>query len=326
MLLLAQHPGVVALQQADFFRRLAHFGRWFETEDRFGSCVLARGLRGDLPAESTRDGLARLSIKDALPGGLWKDHSRELARGVYDAVLACAPGAEVVVEQTPEYVQVWERILEVFPDAWFVHVVRDPRSVFCSHKSAAKSWADPTRFSHDPFSVGREWVDDVTRGRAIGGATRRYVELRYEELKADGPGHLRRLFETLELPADDELCRRAVEACSLQSLRGSKHAPSGFFRAGQTDGWRSEMSGGELRALEHAAGETMRELGYETVNGLPVSPPLGLRVRRTAAGARNRVARWAWSSDGVVRRGTSRVLKAFPSLRRSLLKGIKRPV
>ena len=33
MLLLAQHSEVVALQQTDFFRRLAHFGRWFESDD-----------------------------------------------------------------------------------------------------------------------------------------------------------------------------------------------------------------------------------------------------------------------------------------------------
>lgn len=327
MSLLAQHPEVVAVQQVDFFRPLVHFGRWFASRHDFGTCLLAPELRAGLAGERTSEGLQRVPLASALSPELFPELARPLAEAVYARFAATSPRATTVVEQTPEYVQVWEQILAIFPDAYFLHVIRDPRSVFCSHRDAAKGWADPLRFSYDPAHVAAEWKREVEQGRRIRSKTERVLEIRYEDLKQDAVLHLSRIFEWIGLPADEALCRRAVEACSFEKVKASsKLAPKGFFRSGKSEGWRDEMSARELRVVEHLCGELMRELGYELVHAYPVAKPFGMAVRDRISAARRAFARWAWHSDGPLRRFASSTVKAVPPLRRFLLKKVKRPV
>jgi hypothetical protein len=325
MLLLGQHPRVVALQQIDFFRRLAHLGRWFAAREDYGACALTTQVRPGIPSRTTEDGLARVHIADAVPPARYVELVRPLAESVYDQLGAIHPDALAVVDQTPEYVQVWEEILRIFPDAWFLHVVRDPRSVFCSQKSAARSWADPTRFAWDPLSVAEEWVHDVTRARAIAAATPRYLEVRYETLRRESVRGLGEIFGRLELPADAELCERAVAACAIEKLRQGSHAPAGFFRKGEVAGWKAEMSPGEVRALEHVAGDLMRQLGYETVTPAGAPAPLAVRWKRAKSGLATRFRRWAWESKSPLRAGAARALKKVPILRSVLLRRLSRP-
>jgi hypothetical protein len=325
MLLLGHHPRVVALQQIDFFRRLAHFGRWFGTRDDYGTCALAPKVRAGLASQPTEDGLCRVQIADALSAARYLELVRPLAEGVYRELGAVNPEALAVVEQTPEYVQVWEEVLRVFPDAYFLHVVRDPRSVYCSHRSAAKSWADPTRFSHDPLAVGEEWAHDVTRARKIAEATPRYHEVRYESLRREPLKGLSAILRWLELPHDEELCRAAVEACSLDNLRKADHAPKGFFRKGEVSGWKAEMRPGEVRALEHVAGPLMRELGYEPLTPLGASAPLSVRWRQTRRDLGARFRRWAWESKSPLRTAAARALKSLPFVRKAVLRRVTRP-
>jgi len=326
MLLLAQHREVVAAQQIDFFRRLAHFGRWFETDERFGMCLLSKEVGQGVRSQESKGGLRRLPLGEVLSREAFDELVRPLARDVYARFASANPGARVVVDQTPEYVQVAEEIQAVFPDARFLHVVRDPRSVFCSHRSAAHSWADATRFSYDPIDVAREWHDDVTRARAIAGwAGERFREVRYEDLRSAPVETLHELYRWIGLESSEEDCLSAVEACSLDQMRDSRHAPRGFFRQGATDGWRKEMSTGEVHCVEYVTGELMRDLGYELESSWPVPKPFSMRLRSVSEGARRSLTSWAWNDQSRLRRGASRVLKAFPGVRKALLNRLKRP-
>jgi hypothetical protein len=325
MLLLAHHPGVVALQQTDLFRRLAHVRRWLETRDAFGACALAAEVRPGVEGARTADGLVRVPLADALARVRHADLVRPLATAVYAELAALHPAPLALVEQTPEHLEVWEDVLAVFPDAWFVHVVRDPRSVYGSQRDAAVSWADPTRFSRDPLDVAEEWVRAVERGRAIAAATPRYHEVRYESLRRDPARTLAALLRALELPADDALCARAVSACALETLRTSAHAPPGFFRRGEADGWRSELSRSALRAVEHVAGPLMRELGYEPLHPADAPAPLRVRWRRTRRAAGAALRRWAWESRSPLRTGAARALRRLPFARALALRRLARP-
>jgi hypothetical protein len=328
MLLLAHHPRVVALQQSDLFRRLAHVRRWLETRDAYGACALATDVRAGLQATRTVDGLVRVPLADALARVRHADLVRPLATALYAelaALHADPDGPLALVEQTPEYLDVWEDVLAVFPDAWFVHVVRDPRGVYASQRDAAGSWADPTRFSRDPLAVAEEWVRAVERGRALAAATPRFHEVRYESLVRDPARALAALFRALELPADGALCARAAGACSLDRLRASDHAPRGFFRRGTADGWRSELSRGALRAVEHVAGDRMRELGYEPLTPAGSPAPLRVRWRRARRAALAALRRWAWESGSPLRTGVARTLRSVPAMRGLLLRRLPRP-
>jgi hypothetical protein len=248
MLLLGQHPNVVALQQIDFFRRLSHFGRWFRARDDYGTCALSPGCAWGSRASRPRTACQRVQLSDAIAPGRYVELVRPLARGGLRELAAVNPDARAVVEQTPEYVQVWEEVLRVLPDAHFLHVVRDPRSVFCSHRSAARSWADPTRFSYDPLSVGEEWVADVTRARAIAAATPRYTRCATRPC-ARSPS------STSARSCAGSSCRRRRRCASARSPRARSRSCAaaatrrkGFFRKGEVSGWKAEMSAREVRA------------------------------------------------------------------------------
>ena len=325
MLLLAHHPDVVALQQLDFFRQLDRFGRWFKKRDEYGSRLLTSKVKEGVHVDEKLDGLYRFPLDVVLTEEPYYTFARSLAKDVYGRLAARHPSPVALVEQTPEYVQIWEEILKIFPHAWFLHVVRDPRSVFCSQRSAAKSWADPLRFSCNPLAVAEEWCRDVTRARKIQKATPRYLEIRYETLRREPENGLRQILEWLEMPASEELCRSAVAACSIDKMKKSSHAPLGFFRKGEADGWREEMSQRDLHAVEYVAGNLMLDIGYPLELARPLKEPRRHKLRRFKKDLKESLASWAWHSKSPLRAGASGVLKRMPALRKLVLKKLQKP-
>ena len=148
--------------------------------------------------------------------------------------------------------------------------------------------------------------------------------MRYETLRREPVKGLAAILRWLELPHDEALCARAVEACALDNLRTADHAPEGFFRKGEVSGWKAEMRPGEVRVLEHAAGALMRELGYEPLTP-PGSPtPLAVRWRLAKRQLAARFRRWAWESRSPLRSAAARALKSLPFVRKAVLKRVTR--
>ena len=56
--------------------------------------------------------------------------------GVLGSILARKPCASVILEKTPAHAEHWREILKVFPNACFLHLVRDPRAVVASLQAA----------------------------------------------------------------------------------------------------------------------------------------------------------------------------------------------
>jgi hypothetical protein len=194
------------------------------------------------------------------------------ARGVMDKIARSNPAATVVLEKTPSHVKYVPLILKILPDAHFIHIVRDPRSVVSSLTAASRSWG-ASWASADVLSNARLWRNSVTRGREIRQLTDRVREVRYEDLRGnDGAGVLDGLFAWLDLPSDRAFAARALEACEITRLRdGSgdirgfesiKPRDSSFFRSGTTEAWKQDLSEHDIRVIEYAAGELIQEYGY----------------------------------------------------------------
>jgi hypothetical protein len=209
---------------------------------------------------------------------------------VFGSVLAGTPAATVVLEKTPDHAPWAPEILSLYPDAAFVHVVRDPRDVVCSLRSAGRSWGRhwaPTNVLDGALL----WRDRVEAGLRIRQLTSRYHEVRYEDLQRDAAGTLDGVCEFLGLPAEEGFSERAAEACRMDRLKsggsgrdlatpwGMGTEPAGFFRAGRTGTWRDELTPGELRRVEYLASPLMSELGYGLVGRSPTRRPLRVALR-----------------------------------------------
>jgi hypothetical protein len=152
----------------------------------------------------------------------------------------------------------------LFPEARFIHVLRDGRNVALSMKRASESW-DPTMGVGLPMEMRAEaWrrqVENIRSQRAgLGG---RYMEIRYEEMRADVSGALRTMFDFAGTPYDDRLLEEIAATTQLDAY-GEPALQSGFRGGGEKGGWRRKFSLREAWGFHRAAGELLVELGYES--------------------------------------------------------------
>ena len=123
-----------------------------------------------------------------------------------------------IVLKSPPHTARIEVLLELFPDARFVHIVRNPYKVFASTVNLWKRLYEGQGLQKPRNEGIEEFVLDTyvrmnkkldqTRGLVH---PSRFYEMRYEDLVADPVAQIRRLYEHLEL-GDFEPVAPAIEA------------------------------------------------------------------------------------------------------------------
>mgnify|MGYP001308398710 FL=1 len=96
------------------------------------------------------------------------------------------------------------------------------------------------------------------------------LTLRYEDLVREPEVHFSALLEFAGEAADRDRAADAVEACRFEKLRDLEadrgfHEKPGdrpFFRRGQADGWRDELSEAQIERIFADHGAMMARLGY----------------------------------------------------------------
>lgn len=191
---------------------------------------------------------------------------------------ALEPHHRFLVEKTPSHLYAVDFISQVFPEATFVHVLRDGRDVVVSWSAAATGWASwwrPALLDVDTaglavrvqlpigplYTRARAWRGCVDRMRILGERLGpRLHEVRYEDLRADPLAGTRRLLDFCGMPYDDDLVGRAVEATDLGRL---DHGEGKFRGAGRTGDWQRRFGLLERLAFDRAAGGALLATGYE---------------------------------------------------------------
>lgn len=184
-------------------------------------------------------------------GSVYADRERLVGavRALCDTVFGefARAGEEHVAERTPWHVHHLPLIAEVYPDARFVHIVRDGRDAVRS--LVAQPWGPAT-----VAEAAEEWRRSVAAGRTAAPALgERLLEVRYEAMLADPASEIGRLYSHLGLEGGHgEALAAAGEVVNL----GPQDARVG---AGKwREGWRRR----DLRDFERVAGDLLRELGY----------------------------------------------------------------
>lgn len=270
-LLLDQHAAVVTAPETQIFGfYLSGFRRQWREE-----------LDGAQQNRQGGGGLSQLLSEDE-----FHELCRLNAEYVLDRIAARDPSATLVVEKSPTHAAHARFIQRLFPDAYFLHVIRDPRDTVASLLAAGRSWGRHWAPAH-PADAAGFWRRYVEKGRELRGTGARYRELRYEDLSSDTAGNLAGVLDWLGLEAAPAEIDEFVEACGLDQMRrkgagsGSsmplpgRKVPSGFFRKGQVGGWASDLDPGDARIVERVAGPLMEELGYAPA----FTPRPGTRLR-----------------------------------------------
>lgn len=154
---------------------------------------------------------------------------------------------------------------EMFPDARFVHIVRDPHVVF---PSTMNLWKSLSR-THGLQTPTHDWAEEyvfqtfnrvytkLEEGKRDVPPTHFY-ELRYEELVRDPMAEMQKIYEQLQLGEFEAMRPRLARY--LETIKGY-----------ETN--RYELTP-ELRAkIEHRWGDVIRRYGYECSAASPVPTP-----------------------------------------------------
>jgi hypothetical protein len=161
-------------------------------------------------------------------------------------------------DKTPRQVEDIATIAGVFPEARFIHVIRDGRDV-------ALSYFERPFGPKDVWDAARQWDHQLRAGmrdgRSVGD---RYLEVHYEQL-VDAPKQtVAELCRFVGLEPRPEM-QRFYERTGrdLSSSERSDH-PNAFgpLTKGLRD-WRTEMDERDVEAFEAVAGPLLSELGYE---------------------------------------------------------------
>jgi hypothetical protein len=185
-------------------------------------------------------------------------------------------------DKTPIYIKHMREIEGVIPEARFIHLIRDGRDVALFRAGRALRHAAPLP------KVARRWKRRIVKAREQGETLDGYLEVRYEDLIRDTEPTLRRVCELIELPWDERMLtyheragERLKEFGDLPSVGGKPERPGEERLAAHAKTreppdpshlarWRTEMSPGDRRAFERAAGDLLAELGYEVQRGAAV--------------------------------------------------------
>ncbi|MDQ3645989.1 MAG: sulfotransferase, partial [Actinomycetota bacterium] len=180
--------------------------------------------------------------------------------------------------KTPRYVEHIPFLADLFPDARFVHLVRDGRNV-------ALSYADVPFGPKTVSEAARLWARRVSAGMAAGRTLPpgRYIELCYEDLVEDPEGEAKGLCTFLELPFDADMLDYTERARDAVLPRASRYNPHLTEKPStRTRAWQEDMPPSQVEMFEAVAGPVLSELGYQ--RRFP-SPRLRTRVASSLARA-----------------------------------------
>ena len=165
-------------------------------------------------------------------------------------------------DKTPLYMQQLPLLERLFPDALWVHLIRDGRDAALSFLElpegfSGKTWAQPQTVAQ----FAARWRTEILAARRLGRhAGSRYLELRYEDLVAEPERELGRVCDHASLPWEDGMLdhTRVSDAANMPEHRNLAQPPTPGLRD-----WRSQMSRDGALAFEQVAGDVLRGAGYE---------------------------------------------------------------
>jgi hypothetical protein len=217
------------------------------------------------------------------------------AIGTVYAVYATERGKPRWGDKTPMYMQNLRLLERLFPDALFVHLIRDGRDAALSFLSMpkglmAETWMQP----HDIAGFACQWRNEVKAARRLGRRVgrERYLEVRYEDLVRDVESVLGDISVFARLRYEPAMADYAgyVDVSAKPHQQSLTRPPTAGLR-----NWRLQMPPEDVGAFEQVAGDLLADLGYEAHE----RPGAAGRIKRVSYGAR--AAAWRAASFGLRR-------------------------
>jgi len=177
-------------------------------------------------------------------------------------------GAQRWGDKTPIYTSYMDLIGEIFPEAKFIHVIRDGRDVVLS---MVETWGGK-EFHVDPYFAAASWVKRIQQAfssaQSLG--PDQYIEVLYENLVSDPESVLKQICLLLG--------ETYYPSMSRPQILGEQRIPPNTFHArirqppsaNRIGRWRHDLPQKDLKLVQKVAGETLSRLGYQLEDNEPM--------------------------------------------------------
>lgn len=274
--LLGAHPRAVVTPESQFkanmARRAAANGGTLRRRE------VAIGLRTDFRYSLWRSGWA-----DSHAAGPDDGAAVELTALLSEVVRAYGAergvdGAEYWIDHTPANLREAHLLLDVFPEAHFVHIIRDGRSVASS--VIPLDWGPNTALSAAEWWV-RQTGDALAGEDHVRRRTGRVHRVRFEDLVNDPASVVGALAAATYGPGAFADWGNAVSATfDVPRYTVSQHRLIGKAPdRSKASLWRTQLSAAQVAAFEYVAGDCLANLGYERDRPDATRPGLVRRMR-----------------------------------------------
>lgn len=177
--------------------------------------------------------------------------------------LARREGKSVWGDKTPHYVQDIDTLREIFPEAKFIHIVRDGRDACLSQLKANFG----PRTIYYAAAYWKKCVEAGLRSENNVPANQ-LMSIRFEDLLLDTDKEMRRICDFLELPFDLAVCTPTPVAFRYRKpifhQVAKSYGTTDRIIPKNTQKWKEEIRHCDQIVFESVAGDLLDRLGYET--------------------------------------------------------------
>lgn len=217
------------------------------------------------------------------------DRFREFYASLFDGLAERNPGIAYISEKTPANIAAAGSLLRLFPDAFYVNVVRDGRDVVLSHQKVLRRFREQhgrkgRKWWHEYSvrDVSRKWNNDIESYHALmadEALAPRVLNVRYEDVVVSPQQVLEPMLERLGLTLEEQLLQ--PESVDKDQLGYNVNVDGVWYTDGMfsqslnslsVSGWQQNLPWHKRLLANFMQCRNLQKMGY------PVAPSI-LRLR-----------------------------------------------
>lgn len=177
-------------------------------------------------------------------------------QGVYEGLVRCDTGIDnstnvIWGDKSTSYINYLPLLKQLFPQAKFIHIIRDVRDYALS---VYKAW------KKNKLRASQRWVDSIAKARSDSLAFKDdYYEIKYEELLQDPEKILAKCCHFLGVEFDCSMLALSTAPENIGEAKGYKE-----IKLDNKGKYITSMDSVTLEKIESIAGSTLRSLNYPT--------------------------------------------------------------